>query len=260
MAESPARAYYDAYWRRGEFTTALPKTLLELFEQYVSQTDDCLDFGCGDGGTSGPWLNEYARSYRGVDIADSAIELAIERGFQANRIDDASSLPFENDSFDVAVCVEVLEHLFEPQSAVAEIRRVLRPGGRLIATVPNVAHWRSRADLALFGRWNARGDQLSPTQPWRDPHIRFFTVNSMRNMMSQGGYEICQAGGFSEESLTEYVPGLRRLGRSRRAGTVGRTLAQRLPNLLAGNVYAVGRVPLSSRLSQPRYEKVRPVR
>ena len=49
--------------------------------------------------------------------------------------------------FTVVVCFEVLEHLFAPHLAVAEMHRVLEPGGVLIATVPNVAYWRRRLDF-----------------------------------------------------------------------------------------------------------------
>jgi methionine biosynthesis protein MetW len=242
VAKIGTREYYDAYWQTGDLTCSPPLKLLELFDEYVTGDDECLDVGCGDGGTSGPWLSEHAASYKGVDVAETAVAMATARGLDAVQVADAAELPFADESFDVAVCVEVLEHLFAPQRAMAEIHRVLRPHGRLIVTVPNVAHWRSRADLAVLGRWNGRGDRLSPTQPWRDPHIRFFTVRSIRNLLEHEGYSALDVGGFSEDGFAEYVPGLRSLTRTRRAGSVGRRLGARFPMLLAGNVYAVGLV------------------
>src|SRR5581483_8007533 len=107
-----------------------------------------------------------------------------------------TELPFADDSFDFAVSIEVLEHLFEPQKAIAEIHRVLRPGGKLIVTVPNVSHWRNRVDLGVFGRWNPRGDHLSASQPWRDAHIRFFTVRTLGKLVEGCAFEIVARGGF----------------------------------------------------------------
>src|SRR5205823_1707645 len=78
--------------------------LLALFERHVSSDDDCLDVGCGDGGTSGGWLHEHAGSYLGVDISESAIEMASARGLDARLIDDAGDLPFPDGSFDLAIC------------------------------------------------------------------------------------------------------------------------------------------------------------
>ena len=61
-----------------------------------------------------------------------------------------------------------------------EAARVLRSGGVLIASVPNVAFWRRRLDL-VCGRWNPEGDDLSVAEPWRDPHLRFLTTAALRS-------------------------------------------------------------------------------
>ncbi len=73
------------------------------------------------------------------------------------------------------------------QLVAAEIFRVLRPGGVLLATVPNVAYRRGRAELALLGRFDPYGDDRSVVQPWRDPHIRFFTIGSLRRILQMTG-------------------------------------------------------------------------
>jgi methionine biosynthesis protein MetW len=243
MADTRANEYYDTYWRTEEWATRPPVKLVELLTQHVSATDRCLDVGCGDGGTSGVWLRDRASAYVGVDISESAVRMARERGLDAQQIEDAADLPFAQDSFDVAICSEVLEHLFQPQLALIEIRRVLRPGGRLIATVPNVAHWRNRLDLALLGRWNPRGDHLSPSEPWRDPHVRFFTVRSLASLFEQTGFDGEEVGGHAEHGFAHHVPGVRRLVRTPLAGPRSRRIAAALPALLAGNIYAVGVVP-----------------
>jgi methionine biosynthesis protein MetW len=239
MPGSAAHEYYDAYWRTGDWVTSLPPKLLGLLEARVSRTDECLEVGCGDGGTSGTWLHENAARYVGVDISDAAVRLSRERGLDARQVADASDLPFADRSFDVVVCVEVLEHLFEPQRALAEAHRLLREGGRLIATVPNVAHWRNRLDLALLGRLNPRGDHLSAAQPWRDPHLRFFTLRSLSSLVIECGFRILERGGHTQHGLAEHLPGVRRLTRTRAAGPVSRSLAARFPRPLAETIYVV---------------------
>jgi methionine biosynthesis protein MetW len=240
MSGTRADTYYDAYWESEGWETRPPRKLVELFERHVAPGHRCLDVGCGDGGTSGVWLQQHAAQYVGVDISKSAVRAACERGLDARVIDDDASLPFADGSFDVAVCIEVLEHLFAPQKTLSEIRRVLRPGGRVVVTVPNIAHWRNRLDLAVLGRFNPRGDSRSPTEPWRDPHLRFFTLGSLAALLEQDGFEIVERGGHAEHGLLHHLPGLRRLARSPEAGTAMRRSASLLPRQLAESIYAVG--------------------
>jgi methionine biosynthesis protein MetW len=244
MAASSQRHYYEAYWlERARWDMQPPLGLRELFERYVSAADLCLDVGCGDGGTSGPWLRTNAASYVGVDVSERAVRAAAARGLTVRLVEDAAQLPFLDDSFDLVVCVEVLEHLFEPQRALAEMQRVVRRGGRLILTVPNVAHWRGRIDLALLGRWNPRGDSLSGSEPWRDPHIRFFSLSSLASLVERSGFEVLELGGYVERGFLQSLPGLRSCARTTHARPWVRWLAGRFPRLLGGTLYAVGRAP-----------------
>jgi methionine biosynthesis protein MetW len=168
-----------------------------------------LDVGCGDGRTSGLWLKQYGCDYVGVDISKNALQAAKRLGLEVTQIEDASCLPFSEASFDAAVCVEVLEHLFEPHHAAAEVLRVLKPGGVLIVTVPNVAYWRRRLDLAVFGRWNPLGDTLSVQQPWRDPHIRFFNPKTLRAMLASVGFHSIEVSGHGGTFLGD-LPWIKR--------------------------------------------------
>jgi SAM-dependent methyltransferase len=102
-----------------------------------------LDAGCGEG----------------VLVDEFAGRLAIE-GVDANYSSDrvrsgsVTALPFAEATFDRALCLDVLEHLtFEEQPrALAELHRVLRPGGELLVSVPNLAHLQSRVHFLLTGR------------------------------------------------------------------------------------------------------------
>lgn len=239
------RGYYEAYWsERGQQPReSVNPALATLFQDHIRAGADCIDVGCGDGGRAGAWLAANGASYVGVDVSEAAVSAARARGLRAIRIDDAGELPFPSDSFDAAVCVEVLEHLFAPDATVREIRRVLRPGGRLIATVPNVAFWRWRLDLALLGRWNPLGDALSTEEPWRDPHIRFFQPATLVRMIEACGLEVVDRGGWNDVPSLQFVPGLgRRLSPPRERAAPAR-LQRRLPSLLALRAFAVARKP-----------------
>jgi methionine biosynthesis protein MetW len=234
-------AYYDRYWapQTAQFAGRLSEGHAQVLAQHIGSTDDVLDIGCGDGRTSGAWAHDHAGSYVGVDVSREAVEHAKGLGLDARTIEDASSLPFDDETFDAVLLIEVLEHLFQPQLAVAEARRVLRPAGTMIVTVPNVGHWRHRADLLLLGRFNPYGDALSLEEPWRDPHIRFFTPRTLERMLDRAGIDVVASTG-SSSSIPSSLPGLRRRG-MRPAGPVARRLAEARPSLFAERVRIIGR-------------------
>ena len=207
--------------------------LADIYRQHVRSTDSCLDLGCGDGGTSGFILSELGSSYLGVDISTNAVALARQRGLNAQTIQDASRLPFSDEAFGVVVCVEVLEHLFDPLGALVEAARVLQGHGRLIATVPNAMHFRDRLDM-LIGAWQPGGYLQGRKEPWRSPHIRFFSASSLKRMLHAAGFTVVIAGGFPDP-IGARIPGIR----SEAAGAVSRRACRLLPGVFSSQLWAV---------------------
>lgn len=131
----PAWEYYPTYIAKmravRRYLDALPKGVRVL------------DAGCGEG----VLVDEYAA---GLDI------VGVDANYASERVREGSvtALPFADASFDRALCLDVLEHLtYEEQPrAFAELHRVLRPGGELFVSVPNLAHLQSRVQFLLRGR------------------------------------------------------------------------------------------------------------
>ena len=88
--------------------------------------------------------------------------------------------------FDVVVAGDIIEHLTRPVDALREMRRVLRPGGQLILSVPNFGHWypRIRTTFGVFD-YDRRG-VLDNT------HLRFFTRKSLRRTVRQAGFDVLE--------------------------------------------------------------------
>jgi methionine biosynthesis protein MetW len=236
-------SYYDRYWTVDGFNPVRQGPFPELrafLEEHASRGDSWLDMGCGDGGTSGLWLHERGCRYIGVDISPSAVDQAQGRGLDARVVEDTTELPFEDETFDGAVAVEVLEHVLEPHLMAQELCRVLKPGGVLFVTLPNVAYWRRRLELLLLGRFDPLGDDLSIEQPWRDPHIRFFTPKTLHRMLTQAGYE-ADVHGYAGAFLAD-TPKVGRVLHGRRSPLYAWAEA-RLPNLLGRRIYAVAVKP-----------------
>lgn len=107
-----------------------------------------LDVGCG----SKPYKSLFAvEAYIGLDI-DS--EMSRKRGI-ADYLYDGSVFPFADGAFDAVLCNQVLEHVFNPDEFLAEISRVLKPGGKLLLTVPFV--WDEHEQPFDYARYSSFG-------------------------------------------------------------------------------------------------------
>ena len=96
---------------------------------------DLLDCGCG----TGPMISllhekNSSRHYVGLDLTPKMIEVAQSKNLKGTEwiVGDCENLPFENESFDVIICTNSFHHYPNPQSFFDSVKRVLRPGGRLV--------------------------------------------------------------------------------------------------------------------------------
>lgn len=237
MPERQVADYYDHYWSHEELVVGgnqVGPAVQAILADVVGADSACLEVGCGPGSTVGTWAASCAESYVGVDVSQPAVEKARGLGLDARVIEDATALPFEDGSFDVVFCLEVLEHLFDPASALTEMKRVLRAGASLVVTVPNVVYWRRRLEL-LVGWWNPVGDDYSIERPWRDPHIRFFNPASLQRLLVEAGFEGIAIGG-NRGALLRHLPYLAHLAPDRPPSRIYRRLERRFPALLGARV------------------------
>lgn len=113
---------------------------LRLIEQLALPRDAAiLDMGCA----SGPLLDALNRRgftrTRGIDISEDAIRNCARRGVENVQVMDAAQPAFPDDSFDLIIPSDVLEHIADDRSALASWRRILKPGGLLAIFVPAFA-------------------------------------------------------------------------------------------------------------------------
>lgn len=234
--------FYEAYWdpsSRAMDGQTWPE-LQQLLMEVLPTSGHILDLGCGDGVTAGAWIAANGYQHLGVDISRAALDRSHRRGLRVIQIGSADALPFDDSTFEAVVCIDVLEHLFEPHHAVAEAYRVLRPGGLMVATTPNIAYWRSRVKLGL-GLFDPLGDPLtSKAAPWRDPHIRFFTARSLQAMFLSTGFDDVKVAG-QQGSVLANVPHLRDLWSAPSGGRLYKQLERRFGGLLGYRIAAVAR-------------------
>ncbi len=117
------------YWRLAPVYLAYRRAIVPLLERHARGR--LLDVGAGHLALR-ELARPYVRSYFSLDLAREHPELSVQAS--------VFGLPFAEASFDTVILTQVLEHVPEPAQALAEVARVLRPGGRLIVSVPHLAY------------------------------------------------------------------------------------------------------------------------
>lgn len=141
-----------------------------------------LEIGCGEGG-SAAYLHD-CQEFVGTDLSEAAIErarssYAAKSNFRFLQM-DAMNLKFDDGCFDVVIAKEVIEHLPEPERAIREAYRVLKPNGRLVVTSPNRDSLHLRVNRLL-----GHQDFLCSFD-----HVREFTYGEAVVLLSGAGFSM----------------------------------------------------------------------
>lgn len=168
-----ARYYSNA---RSDFVSMLPR----------DPTASILEVGCGTGATGALALARgRAGRYVGIELMESAAREAREVLTEVIVGDvERLDLDFLPASFDALILSEVLEHLVEPGEALARLARCVRPGGMVLASSPNIAHWRVVRELVM-GRFD-----LADHGVFDRTHLRWFTPRTFAAMFEKAGFAV----------------------------------------------------------------------
>lgn len=159
----------------------------EIAQLLPNHVDRVLEIGCGRGETLA-WI----KSGKGAQLT-CGVELCIDSAIAAEqKLDhvvtgnfEQIELPPEMKDFDVILCLDVLEHFVDPWKAVQRLDALLRPGGVLIASIPNVRYFRVVLALLLQGRWDYQDSGILDRT-----HLRFFTRRSALELLQSSGLRL----------------------------------------------------------------------
>jgi ubiquinone/menaquinone biosynthesis C-methylase UbiE len=180
-----SRAYHEALWESVPAGSEPPAWALRrgFLLQNVAAGDRVLDVGCGEGRFASELLRA-GMSVLGIDVAEEPLRRAHERdpALDLRLVDGDESWPIGDASFDAVWAGETIEHVLDTAGWLSEVRRVLRPGGRLLLSTP--AHGRLRVlGLALSRR--AFEAHFDP----RADHLRFYTRAGLTRLLGEFGFQ-----------------------------------------------------------------------
>lgn len=148
-----------------------------------------MDIGCGAGATS-RWLKEIRPNATtvGVELDGSVAALAareVDTVLVADLNQGLEALADYEGRVELLLLLDVLEHLHDPWTRLSELKRLLAPGGVVIASIPNVRNLKVLGPLLFKGEWQYRSSGILDRT-----HLRFFTRRTVMDLFADTGYDI----------------------------------------------------------------------
>ncbi len=188
MSEKKPR-YYS--WPRKEMLVYLP-----------SGAKKVLDVGCGAGNFGAGLKEKFNCEVWGIDISEESVREAqskLDKAFCGSVTEKLAEFP--DGYFDAIYFNDVLEHLVDPYSLLRDIARKLSPTGVVIASIPNIRHFRTLYKLVVNKDWDYEESGILDRT-----HLRFFTKNSMLKMFKEQNYEVLKIEGIGKtKSIRPYL-------------------------------------------------------
>jgi len=168
------------------------------FDMIKTSKGSALDIGCADGSYS----RELAR--RGFDVNGfdiNSIEMDKKNKLKIKySIDDAKNMSFKNNTFDLAICIDIIEHIDDDEKVISEISRVLKTGGQVIISIPNkdfpITYDPINYVLNKFGYY-------APIGIWGFGHLRVYPLAEIQTLLKKYGFKITEC-----RRTTHYFAGL----------------------------------------------------
>ena len=178
--------------------------VIETLADMVPHGSRVLDLGCGDGALLSHLQQQRGCTGYGVEIDDANVAACVKRGVNVIQLNlDQGLRMFDDQSFDVVLQIDTLQHLRNAQTMLLETLRVGRMG---IITFPNFAHW--------FNRWSVLTGRMPVTlklpYQWYDtPNIRVGTFADFEALVDELKLTKQQAFGLQDQNTVRWWPNLR---------------------------------------------------
>jgi methionine biosynthesis protein MetW len=169
---------------RYEYLSLDPDDAGMKLAKLIAPNSRVLDVGCGTGVITDIIRRQKSASVIGIEPDAERVRRAVARGLDVHLGVLSPDFIRQHGPFDYIVFADVLEHLRNPAEIVAMARDGLKPGGSVVASIPNVAHWFVRTDL-LRGRFDYQDCGIMDAT-----HLRWFTRRTVRQFFERQSFQI----------------------------------------------------------------------
>ena len=177
---------------------------MQLIAALVPEGSRVLDLGCGDGALLAHLQATRRCAGYGIEILDANVLACVQRGVNVIQLNLEEGLAiFRDQSFDVVLQLDTLQHLRNTENMLRETARVGRLG---IVSFPNFAHWRNRLSVA---RGHMPVTKVLPYEWYDTPNIRVGTYADFQRLARKGGLRILDAFGIQDGAMVRHWPNLR---------------------------------------------------
>jgi 2-polyprenyl-3-methyl-5-hydroxy-6-metoxy-1,4-benzoquinol methylase len=160
---------------------------IKLAIKTIGKNKNVLDIGCYDGFITEK-IRKYGNKITGLEVSKQGVKWCKARKIKVIEQDLESKFPFKDNTFDTVFGGEIIEHIFDTDSLLQEIKRVLKPNGSLVLTTPNIAALTRRLKLLLGLNPLMDIGLISPQGEKSAGHIRYFTKNSLNQLLKRNGF------------------------------------------------------------------------
>ncbi|MBN2042170.1 MAG: class I SAM-dependent methyltransferase [Candidatus Aenigmarchaeota archaeon] len=173
--------------------------IMKMFETH--RNGRILDVGCGDGLISSMLAKRTGAKAYGLDISKNSIEKAKTRGVEAAAVNiDRDGIPLPENYFDGVLCGDIIEHIYDTEGLIENVRKVLKPNGYVVISTPNIASWYNRFFLmmGLMPTWIESSSKTFTGNPFIKEgvgHIHAFTKRSLTELLKLNGFRIVETKG-----------------------------------------------------------------
>jgi 2-polyprenyl-3-methyl-5-hydroxy-6-metoxy-1,4-benzoquinol methylase len=151
----------------------------------IPRNKKILEVGCNTGNLGYSLIKNKSCKVYGLDYSKKAINIAKKRLTKAIVFDlETYSIPYKNETFDIIIFADVLEHIRYPEKTITDYKKTLKKDGIIIASIPNVANINIRWNL-FWGNWNYKEWGILDKT-----HMRFFTKKTIKQLFNDQNYKI----------------------------------------------------------------------
>lgn len=197
-------------------TSLIPRIseALKILRELKIKAHTYLDLGCGDGQITEIVVRIVrAKEVYGIDIDNGALKSAKLRKVKTFNLDlSKDKIPQNDNSVDLVTAFELIEHLINPDNMLKEVFRILKQGGYLLLSTPNLASWVNRIVMLLgYQPYNVEvSTEILAGVPIRaysftkpSGHIRPYTLRALKELLSNHEFKIMKIRGSTRFTSKE---------------------------------------------------------